>query len=205
MVVALYDFLLDRRARKIVDRIQPHLPADGTVLDFGCGTGHNAKELRRRRPDAEVLEADVVQMNPSTTMLRIASDRIPLDNAAVRCTVLCYVLHYSLDPIAVLREIRRVTRDRVILLQTTADSAIARSLWRVRDAIYGRWAFHVCRLLKLVPAGTPCPMERIATSFTSTGLLTMLVDAGFEVRVVESRRWPLTTLSRDLVVVDIRR
>ena len=54
--------MLERRAEALARRIAPFLADDGTVLDIGCGTGHNAAALRVLRPQLAVCEADVVDM-----------------------------------------------------------------------------------------------------------------------------------------------
>lgn len=201
MLRRLYDVLLTRRATRLIQRVDAHLPAQGTLLDYGCGTGHNAFELRRRRPDLTVLEADVVCLSNHHQILRIVNGRVPLGDSSVDCLLMFYVLHYPSDPSRVLRELHRLGRSRLILLQTTADDAFSRWLWRWRDALMGRWAFRVCRALRLTP-NVPCSMDAISTRFTKASLLNLLEKTGWKVTLVEEQRWIGTTLSRNLIVAD---
>jgi len=63
----LLERLLERRAEALARRISPFLANCDSVLDIGCGTGHNAAALRALRPRLLVYEADVVDMKSWVT------------------------------------------------------------------------------------------------------------------------------------------
>jgi ubiquinone/menaquinone biosynthesis C-methylase UbiE len=89
------------------------------ILDVGCGTGALLYQLSRRVPQARLVGVDAVvaMLNvarprlPATVELRQAwADELPYDDYSFDVVLSCSVLHYFPDPLAVLREMRRVLR-----------------------------------------------------------------------------------------------
>ncbi|MGA0825132.1 MAG: class I SAM-dependent methyltransferase, partial [Burkholderiaceae bacterium] len=60
-------FLLGRN--RLVDQLKPD--PGSTILEMGCGTGHNLIRLARRRPDLQLVGVDA-----SKAMLEIAQQKI---------------------------------------------------------------------------------------------------------------------------------
>lgn len=66
--VTRWSFLFGRRT--ILDMI-PDLPPQPKILEIGCGTGYNIRQLENYYPDAQVLGVDL-----SPDMLKIAQNKI---------------------------------------------------------------------------------------------------------------------------------
>lgn len=108
----------------LVELLAP-LRRGASVLEIGCGTGHFAAALA-----AEGLR--VAGVDPAAEMLAVARTRVPIARAdgarlpfadgAFDAAVLVCVVEFTADPIAVLREARRVARERVIVLSVVSDS-----------------------------------------------------------------------------------
>jgi len=108
----------------IVDLLRPLSPP-ATLLDLGCGTGHFATALRD-------LGFRVVGADPEPAMLAVARARVPVvraegarlpfDDRAFDAVVIVTVLEFAADPVALLREARRVARERVVVLALASDS-----------------------------------------------------------------------------------
>ncbi len=124
----LLSFGVDRRWRaQAAERVLAGLPpaASGTavrVLDVACGTGDLTFELKRRRPDAEVLGADfaepMLKLARSKAQQRglfvefLAADgtRLPFEGGSFDAVTIAYGLRNFADPDAGLREFRRVLK-----------------------------------------------------------------------------------------------
>ena len=104
-------------ARPIVEELPLALAHD--VLDIGCGAGELLPDLRRHAPLARIVGVD-----PSPGMLQLArlrqpdvhcalmdAQRLALRDRAFDVALLAFVLFHLPDPIAGLRELRRVLRD----------------------------------------------------------------------------------------------
>ena len=194
--------LLRRRAQRLVRFISPELPAVGRILDVGSGTGHNADYLAGNST-LEVIEVDVVDMHAVGRGPVLFDGKVlPFADAAFSSSIVLFVLQYAPDPESLLREMRRVTSGRVIVLQSTYSGVIGRSILRARDFFTGRFAFFVAGFLGLVSART-CALHPMRF-FTRQGLEEVLGDAGFRVRAI--RRFDAVShcVSRDLYVLEAK-
>jgi len=100
-------------------RLLALVPAGATVLEIGIGTGGLLPELAARADRVigvdhapamleEALRRLVATHIPGIELRLGEMTHLPLPDKSVDCTVANMVLHHAADPIAVLREIRRV-------------------------------------------------------------------------------------------------
>jgi SAM-dependent methyltransferase len=111
----------------LVELLAPLGPGD-SLLELGCGTAHFAAALAGRG-------FRVAGVDPAREMLRVARGRAPVVQAdgarlpfadgAFDGVFLVAVLDFVPDPVAVLREARRVARERVVVLALAARSYLA--------------------------------------------------------------------------------
>jgi ubiquinone/menaquinone biosynthesis C-methylase UbiE len=119
------------RLTRLASAVTQRVPAGGSVLDLGCGTG----ELARTMADAELL---VTGSDISAEMLQHAADAVasrvvdwvqldpgwralPFAPATFDAVVAASVLEYVEDPTGVLRECCRVLRPGGTVLCTVPD------------------------------------------------------------------------------------
>jgi SAM-dependent methyltransferase len=119
------------RLTRLTSAVAYHVPTGGNVLDLGCGTGQIASaiaatgirttgcdispEMLHRAVAADPSgTVDWVQLDPGWQVLPFAPETF---NAVVASSVLEYVD----DPVAVLRECRRVLRPGGVVLCTVPD------------------------------------------------------------------------------------
>ena len=91
--------------------------ARGRVLEIGAGTGLNVphyppglSELILAEPDASMCGRLRRRANGDATVLTAAAEQLPVDDASLDTVVSTFVLCTVDDPVAALREIRRVLR-----------------------------------------------------------------------------------------------
>ncbi len=130
-----------RRAQRKYRFIRPYLtrlkkPLD--VLDLGAGEGYVGQVLQQALA-ARVTLADVVSMN-RTSLPHVVYDghTLPFDDKAFDVTVLYFVLHHTQDQRQVLREVLRVSGDRVLVVESVYQGRWDRRLLAFLDRLVNR-------------------------------------------------------------------
>jgi ubiquinone/menaquinone biosynthesis C-methylase UbiE len=118
-------------------------PADGTVVELGCGPGWYSPALAARVPAGRLVLADLQPEMVAMARARVAASTarrrgtdaaevrglvtdaacVPLQAASADAVVLATVLGETPDPAAVLREVHRLLRPtgRLVIVETRTD------------------------------------------------------------------------------------
>jgi SAM-dependent methyltransferase len=130
--------VFDRRRERLVDALLAALPeASSRVLDIGCGSGEIGSDLEaagHRVIGVEVLARETCAI----PFAQFDGRRLPFPDDSFDDAVIVDVLHHTADPVAVLREARRVTTRSVILKDHFAESGRARFTLGVMDWVGNR-------------------------------------------------------------------
>lgn len=118
-------WLWARRAR-LVQKLSG--AAHGRVLDVGCGRGGLLRAFLALGWRAEGTELDeraaaVVRDDLGVVVHVVPADALPVETAALDAVTMWHVLEHLGDPVAALREVRRVLRPGGVLLVAAPDFA----------------------------------------------------------------------------------
>ncbi len=204
-----FHLLLERRAAGLAQRLLPHLPPSGRVLDIGSGTGHNAQALRQRTT-LLFFEADVTDMSAcGAGPVLFADAQLPFAAAVFDCVLLIFVLQYPADPAPLLLEARRVAAGRVIVLHSTYSGWVGQYALRGNEFIWGPAAFGIARLAQFVGRARFSLQAR--HFFSRADLKCLFGRCGFTLRAFEPQPlppigliggWPGEGVSHDLFVLE---
>jgi SAM-dependent methyltransferase len=119
------------RLTRLASAVTFHVPAGGSVLDLGCGTGELASAIAAAGLRATGCDISPEMLHRAGAAWRggtvdwIQLDagwrRLPFGSDAFDAVVAASVLEYVYDPAAVLRECRRVLRPGGVVLCTVPD------------------------------------------------------------------------------------
>ncbi|MGE0744440.1 MAG: class I SAM-dependent methyltransferase [Rhodospirillales bacterium] len=130
------NLVLRRRARVLAGRLAGLLPREGTVLDVGCGDGAIAAAIMQQRPAVSVVGVDVlVRPDASIPVRGFDGRRLPFADDAFDAALLVDVLHHTDDPMALLREARRIARRSIVIKDHTCDGVLAWPTLRAMDRV----------------------------------------------------------------------
>jgi len=125
-----------RRARRLAGHIADLLPHGARVLDVGCGDGSLAAQVLSRRPDVSLTGIDVlVQPGALVTVEPFDGRVIPYADRSFDAVLFVDVLHHTDDPIVLLREAQRVTREVIVIKDHTANGVLAGPTLRFMDRV----------------------------------------------------------------------
>lgn len=160
-------------------------PAPQIILDAGCGTGHGARELKKRFPRARVLALDI-----ATGMLREAgrnqgwwrrfdrvcadAERMPLADASVDLIFSNLMLQWCAEPDAVFHEFKRVLKPRGLFTFSTLGPDTLMELRAAWAAVDERT--HVSRFLDMHDIGDALVRARLAEPVLDVERFTLTYD-----------------------------
>ena len=152
MVKSVFDAVMERRSRRLIEQVGAWLPTEGPLLDLGSGTGHLSARVEREFA-IEVVGADVTDMHVVGRPPALISDGVlPFEKGTFSAALLIFMLHYPRDPGGLLGEVARVTRGPVILVQSLHSGHVGYVWLRIREFFWTIVAFHVSKFIGYVPA-----------------------------------------------------
>jgi len=90
------------------------------LLDLGAGEAYVAAALRRRRPGLRTCSVDVGPfLRTPGPYVMYDGTRLPFGDGTFDTTLILLALHHCAHPEAVLDEARRVTRHRLVVMEST--------------------------------------------------------------------------------------
>ena len=103
-------------AARVLDLV--NLPPSGVVADIGCGNGRYLAELSRRGVRGHLIGADLSpgmlagarSRAPAAGLIVADASELPLRDGAAALTLAMHMLYHVPDPMAAVRELRRVTQ-----------------------------------------------------------------------------------------------
>jgi SAM-dependent methyltransferase len=133
VAAAAYDRFMGRYSVLLAPQLADlaAVAAGQRVLDVGCGPGALTAELvRRLGPDAvaavdpsEPFVAAVRERHAGVSVQTAAAEQLPFEDHAFDAALAQLVVHFMTDPVAGLREMARVTRERGVVAACVWDHA----------------------------------------------------------------------------------
>jgi SAM-dependent methyltransferase len=187
MVKSLFDAVMERRARQLVEQVSAWLPSKGPVLDLGSGTGHLSARLEREL-GLEVVPADVSDLHVVGRPPVLVGDGVlPFEDGRFSAALLFFMLAYPDDPAGVLAEAARVTRGPLIVVQSLHAGLFGYTWLRIREFTWTIVAFQVAKILGYVPPAAKFTMNT-RRFYTAADLERDVAAAGLRIRSRRERR-----------------
>lgn len=126
------DAMMTERASVVAQWISPSIERGTSVLDFGGGSGHIARHLRAHK-ECGVTIADVIDWRATDDVpyIAVVEERTNEPDKSHDNVLLLTVAHHSEKPDRVISEVFRLTRRRVIIIESVTNTLI--------EYIYGCW------------------------------------------------------------------
>jgi SAM-dependent methyltransferase len=139
-VVAHRKVVMGRRVHQISKHISELIPDSVfSLLDVGAGTGEMAQAVNSFRPELNVSGVDVY-IRPKTfiPIVKYDGNTLPFDDCTFDAVMIVDVLHHCNDPVAVLKECARVSKQFVIIKDHVSDSSCDEKVLKFMDWVGNR-------------------------------------------------------------------
>jgi len=124
------------RTKKIVDTFNEFINQNEEILDIGAGGGWIAKELEKRKK-AKIILLDVTDFNQTDLKLVLYDgENILFSDDHFDTVLLIFTLHHCQSPLKVLEEAKRVTKDKIIVIEDIPTSWLNRIFLCFWDIIF---------------------------------------------------------------------
>jgi SAM-dependent methyltransferase len=186
MLKPLFDAVMERRSRRLIEQVREWLPTEGRLLDLGSGTGHLSARLEREL-GVEVVSADVTDMHVvGRPPVLIADGALPFEEGTFSAALLFFMLAYPSDPAGVLSEAARVTRGPIIVVQSLYSGRLGYAWHRGREFAWTIVAFHVSKLAGYLRPDAKFTMHT-RRFYTENRLRQDIAAAGLRIRARRER------------------
>lgn len=123
------------RADIIAAQLASHFAPRSRVLEIGAGKGHVARALKAAA-NVDIRLLDVVDYNETDLTLEVYDGvQLPFADNTFDYSLLVFVLHHTPDPLRVLTEALRVSRDGVVVVENHVQGLLRQLITRTIDSI----------------------------------------------------------------------
>jgi SAM-dependent methyltransferase len=123
-----------RRISILGDWCSKLIPSNSRVLDVGCGDGRLARLIADKRPDISIQGIDVRLRNDTAILVETFDGKsIPYGQGSFDVVMFIDVLHHTTEPMVLLREAVRATRQAILIKDHLVEGTFAYSTLRFMD------------------------------------------------------------------------
>jgi ubiquinone/menaquinone biosynthesis C-methylase UbiE len=129
------------RDQKLFNQFKDYLPPKGTLLDVGAGSC-NLAELVSTSTKLEITPIDVVDHNRTDLSLVLYDgQKLPYKDNSFDVCLVVFVFHHAENIDLLLKEVIRVTKKRIIVIEDTPRNRFEHFTWEKWDYALNH-AFH---------------------------------------------------------------
>ena len=135
----IYAPVTNTRNRKISTQLQDLFVKSDSVLDVGCGDMLLGKQVKRLAKIKSWKGVDVLDYRKTNLpMVKYDGKKIPFKNKSFDTTCAVFTLHHIEDDISILREMKRVAKKNIVIVEETYDNIFRKYLTYLNDYVSNR-------------------------------------------------------------------
>lgn len=137
----LVERIIKKRTKWIVNSFDEFVEKGKKVLDVGAGGGWISKEIQKRK-NTDIALLDVTDFNQTDLKLTLYDGKkMPFSDNSFDVVLLNFVLHHSKNPLEILKEAKRVSRDKIVIFEDTYNSFFEKIILYFWDIISNLHSF----------------------------------------------------------------
>lgn len=139
MYYRIFSKIYERAAKKMCRACQDFIEKGAKILDLGCGSGIVGKTFQNFF-QAEVLGVDVKDYRVSPFPFQLYDGlHLPFSENSFDIVLINYVLHHAEDPILLLKEAKRVTKDKIIIFEDLSEGFLSKLICKIHGSSFDRF------------------------------------------------------------------
>lgn len=139
----IFSKIYERAARKMCSDCREFIEKGSKILDLGCGSGIVAKNFQDFF-QIEVMGVDIEDKRVVNIPFKIIDGKnLPFPENFFDVVLTSYVLHHSQDPIVLLKEAKRVSKDKVIVYEDLpTEGFLSKLICQLHNFTFNRFFQH---------------------------------------------------------------
>jgi len=134
----IFSKFYQKAAQKMCRDCQDFIKKGSKILDLGCGSGIIGNTFQDFF-QAKVLGVDIKDCRVLPLPFQIIDGfHLPFPENSFDVVLINYVLHHSRDPLALLKEAKRVTGDKIIIFEDLAQGCLSKLFCRLHGISYDK-------------------------------------------------------------------
>jgi len=126
MYYRIFSKIYERAAKKMCLDCQGFIKKGSKILDWGCGTAIVGKTFQDFF-QAELFGVDVQDVRTVKIPFKITDGKsLSFPENSFDVVLINYVLHHSEDPVSVLKEAKRVARDKIVIYEDLPEDILSK-------------------------------------------------------------------------------
>ena len=120
--------IYQRAAQKMCLECQEFIEKGSRILDLGCGSGIAGKAFQEFF-QADLIEVDIKDKRVVNIPFQIIDGiNLPFPENYFDVVLINYVLHHAKNPLALLKEAKRVTKDKIIIYEDLPERFLGKAI-----------------------------------------------------------------------------
>ena len=126
MYYRIFSKIYERAAKKMCLACQDFIQKGVKILDLGCGSGIIGKEFQNFFK-AKLIGVDIKDKRAVDIPFQIIDGKsLPFPENSFDVILINYVLHHSEDPVALLKEAKRVVKDKIVIYEDLPEDIFSK-------------------------------------------------------------------------------
>jgi len=127
-----------KAAQRMCLDCQDFIQKGSKILDLGCGSGIVGRSFQKFF-QAEVIGVDIKDNRIYPIPFELIDGRkLPFPEKSFDVVLINYVLHHSEDPILLLKEAKRVARDKIVIYEDLPEGFLSRIICKIHGISFDK-------------------------------------------------------------------
>jgi len=132
----IFSKIYERAGKKMCLDCRDFVKKNSKILDLGCGSGIITKNFQDFF-HSEVLGTDIKDNRVYPIPFKIIDGKsLPFPDNSFDTVLISYVLHHSGNPISLLKEAKRVAKDKIIIYEDLMEGILSKLRCKIHGASF---------------------------------------------------------------------